>query len=201
MSLATTLAPVRARWQALDAREQSLVRTAALLVGLALFWWIGVAPALSTLKEARTQQRTLAAELEKMQRLRAQAQAIQSQPKMERAESVRALEALVKQRLGASAQLSVIGDRATVTLRNAPAGEVAQWLSQARVNARAVPNEARLTRSAAAPAAPAAGPVAAAGNTARAGGPAAASGAAAAAIAAPGTASWDGSLVLGLAPQ
>jgi general secretion pathway protein M len=201
MSLKTTLGSARARWQALDVREQSMVRTAALVIGAALFWWIGIAPALNTLKEARAQQRTLAADLEKMQRLRAQAQAIQSQPKMDRAESVRALEALVKQRLGASAQLSVIGDRATVTLRNTPAGELAQWLSQARVNARAVPNEVRLTRSAAAPAPANAGapPNSLVGaTTARSGAPAAPP---AAAAAAPGTASWDGTLVLGLAPQ
>ncbi len=172
MNLAATLSPVRARWRALDAREQSLVGAAAVLVGLALLWWVGISPALSTLREAKTQQRALAADLEKMQRLRGQALAIQAQPKMERAESIRALEALVKQRLGASAQLSIIGDRATVTLRNAPAGELAQWLSQARVNARAVPGEARLVRSTAPSAnAPA------------------------------GMATWDGTLVLNLAPQ
>lgn len=195
MNLAATLSPMRARWLALDAREQSLVMASAAVVGLALVWWIGISPALATLRDARTQQRTLAADLEKMQRLRGQALAIQAQPKMDRAESLRALEALVKQRLGASAQLSIIGDRATLTLRNAPAGELAQWLSQARVNARAVPGEARLVRS------PAGGPNPAVAGVGPQGSPANRLGGNATPVAAPGTATWDGTLVLNLAPQ
>ena len=45
----------------------------------------------------------------------------------------------------------MVGDRATVTLKGAPAETLAQWLTQARSNARTTPLEARLTRSAAAP--------------------------------------------------
>jgi general secretion pathway protein M len=174
MSATTALAPFRARWQALGPREQTLVRWASMLVALALIWWVGIAPALNTLKAAQTQQSALAADLDKMQRLRSQALAIQAQPKIDRGEAVRTLESLVRQRLGPTAQLNVNGDRATLTLRNAPAGELAQWLSQVRVNARAVPSEVRLARSGgAAPTLPAA--------------PAAAS-------------TWDGTLVLSLAP-
>lgn len=173
MSAAAALAPMRNRWQTLGAREQTLVRSALILAALALVWWVGIAPALKTLKDAQTQQSALAADLDKMQRLRAQALAIQAQPKIDRGEAVRTLEALVRQRLGPTAQLSVSGDRATLTLRNAPAGELAQWLSQVRVNARAVPSEVRLVRSASAASSPTA--------------PTAAS-------------TWDGTLVLSLAP-
>ena len=155
MKIAGALAPLQARWSQLDSRERTLVIAAMSVVGVALLWWIGVSPALNTLRQADAQQRALAAQVQKMQSLQAQAQAIQSQPKISRDDAMRALEASVKE-LGASAQLNVAGDRATVTLRNTPAEQLARWLAQARVNARAIPSEARLTRSAASPGGPAA---------------------------------------------
>jgi general secretion pathway protein M len=150
MNISGALAPLRTRWTALDSRERALVIAAVALVGVALLWWIAVSPALSTLRQADAQQRGLAAQAQKMQSLQAQAQAIQSQPKINRDDALRALESSVKG-LGPTAQLNVAGDRATVTLRNTAADPLARWLSQARVNARAIPSEARLTRSAASP--------------------------------------------------
>ena len=153
MKIAATVAPLHARWASLDSRERTLVITAAAVVGVALLWWIAVAPALTTLRQADAQQRALAGQVQKMQSLQAQAQAIQSQPKINRDDALRALEASVKG-LGPTAQLNVAGDRATVTLRNTAADQLARWLSQARVNARAIPSEARLTRSVVAPGGP-----------------------------------------------
>ena len=155
MKIAKTLAPLQARWTQLDSRERLLVMAALSVVGVALLWWIAVSPALSTLRQADAQQRALAAQVQKMQSLQVQAQAIQSQPKINRDDALRALESSVKG-LGATAQLNVAGDRATVTLRNAAADTLARWLSQARVNARAIPSEARLIRSATTPGSPAA---------------------------------------------
>lgn len=136
---------IQAWWDALAARERALVAGAALLVGLALLWWVAVAPALTTLRTADAQHQALDAQLQTMRALQAEAQALQSQPKVRQDEALRALEASVKP-LGGTAQLGVVGDRATVTLRGATADAVAQWLVQARINARAVPVEARLTR-------------------------------------------------------
>ena len=155
MKIADTLAPLRARWTQLDSRERMLVFTALSVVGVALLWWVGISPALGTLRQADAQRSGLAAQVQKMQSLQAQAQAIASQPKINRDDALRALEASVKG-LGATAQLNVAGDRATVTLRNTAADALARWLAQARVNARAIPSEARLTRSAASPGGPAA---------------------------------------------
>ena len=148
MKIADTLAPLRARWTQLDSRERTLVLAALSVVGVALLWWVGISPALGTLRQADAQRSSLAAQVQKMQNLQVQTQAIQSQPKINRDDALRALEASVKG-LGATAQLNVAGDRATVTLRNTAADPLARWLSQARVNARAIPSEARLTRSAA----------------------------------------------------
>jgi general secretion pathway protein M len=144
-----------AAWQRLDARERRLVLLATAVVGLALLWWVGLAPALRTLREADGQRTALQAQQQQMQQLKLQADALKALPRMTQEEALRALEAAVQQRLGASAKLSVVGDRANLVLKDAPATGLAQWLTDARVNARAVPVEARLARSdGAAPAAP-----------------------------------------------
>lgn len=222
----TALAPMQAHWRALAPREQALVALAASLIGLALVWWLLVLPPLRTLQVAGAQQRSLDAQLRQMQALKAQAQALQSQAKLGRDDAVRALEASVKQRLGTGAQLSLVGDRATVTLRNIPADALAQWLTQARVTARAIPAEARLVRALPMPVspAPAGAPLAAGagpgsnpalnrGANQGVGGPmagaqlglglAGAPAAATAMSAAPvsNVAAWDGTLVLSLPAQ
>jgi general secretion pathway protein M len=80
--------------------------------------------------------------------LQLQAQAMQSQPKLSHDEAVRQLESSVKERLGGSARLVASGDRATVTLSSASPNAVAQWLTQARVDARALPGEVHIHRNA-----------------------------------------------------
>lgn len=149
-------AALRTRWQALAPREQTLVLAAGGFVAVALLWWVAVAPALATLRAAPARHAELDAQLQRMQALRAEAQQLQSAPRNTRGDSVGALRAALAQRLGNTAQINVIGDRATVTLKAAPADALGPWLAQARSNARAAPAEARLSRSAAA--APAATP-------------------------------------------
>ncbi|MBC7719836.1 MAG: type II secretion system protein M [Chitinophagaceae bacterium] len=152
MTFMNRLAPLRAYWSALGEREQTGLQMAAGLAGAAVLWWVLLAPALRTLRDAESQRRTWDAQLQKMQTMQSQARSLQSLPKLSRDDAARSLESSVKQRLGSSAQLNVVGDRATVTLRATPSDALAQWLAQARVNARAVPLEARLSRSTAAPA-------------------------------------------------
>ena len=64
-------------------------------------------------------------------------------------DALRALELTIRQRLGTTARYSIAGERVTVTLTGATPEALAQWLAQARVNARALPAEARLKRTAA----------------------------------------------------
>lgn len=142
-------APLTARWAALAPREKLLVSTAAALVAVALLWWVGVAPALQTLRSAPAQHRSLDAQLQRMQALQAQAQALQAQPKQGHDEALRALEQTIRQRFGTTARYSISADRVSITLTAAAPDTLAQWLTQARVNARALPAEARLTRNAA----------------------------------------------------
>lgn len=179
MKMPAAFVPLQARWITLDPREQALIRGAAFIVALALLWWLFIAPALSVLRQAEAQQRLVNAQMQKMQSLQAQAQALQSQPKISHDDALRALEASVKQRLGASAQFNIVGDRATVTLRNTPADALAQWLAQARVNAHAIPDEVRLVRAA----------------------PPGSSGAVNAPAILSAAATWDGTVVLSLPAQ
>lgn len=141
--------PLQARWATLAPRERALVAGTATLVALALLWWIALGPAIATLREADAQHRALDAQLAHMQRLRADAKAMQALPRQNPDEAMRQLEAAIRQQLGVSARYSIAGDRVTLTLTNTPATALAQWLAQVRTNARAIPGEARLTRNAA----------------------------------------------------
>nr|WP_315430839.1 type II secretion system protein GspM [uncultured Albidiferax sp.] len=161
---------LQAQWDTLAARERSSVLVALALVLAALLWWIALGPALQTLRGADAQHRSLDAQLQTMRSLQAEAQALQSQPKLSFDDALRAVEASVKADLRGTAQLNTVGERVTVSLKNTPADALARWLAQVRINARALPTEARLVRSA--------------------------TPATAANVGTPAIASWDGSLVL-----
>jgi general secretion pathway protein M len=108
---------------------------------------LSLKPALATWRSADAQARALDAQLQQVRAAQAQAQTLQKQPALDFDEAVRALTATTAQTLGASAQLNMVGERASVTLKNASPDALAEWLTQARLNARSVPLEARLVRS------------------------------------------------------
>lgn len=142
-------AHLQTRWSALQRREQQLVQAALALLLAAGLWWLALAPALATLRSAESQHRLLDAQLQQMQRLQAQASTLQAQPRLALADARRLLQASVQQQFGATAQLALLGERATVTLQGAAPDALAQWLAQVRLNVRLTPHEARLQRSAA----------------------------------------------------
>ena len=137
---------LQALWKQLALRERRLILAAAMLILGAVLWLVLIGPALRTVRTAPAQNRALDAQLQTMQSLQTHAQSLQQQAPLSRADSQRALTQATQQVLGATAQLSVAGDRATVTLQGATPESLALWLAQARANARAVPLEARLTR-------------------------------------------------------
>ncbi len=177
----SSLSALGARWQALAPREQRLLLAASALVLLALLWWLALAPALQTLRTAGPRHSALDAQLQHMQSLQAEALQLQAQPRIRPDDAQRALQSSVAETLGATARLSLNGDRATLTLQGAPADALAAWLAQARSNARAVPLETHLTRSAPGGARAAAAP--------------------ATRPPAPAAVRWDGSIVLALPPR
>ncbi len=138
---------LRARWAGLAPREQAMVLAAGAVVTLALLWWVALGPALATLRSADEQHRVLDRQVQQMRRLQAQAKAMQAQPRQNPDEAMRQLEAAIREQLGVSARYSIAAERVTVTLTNTPAPALAQWLTQVRSNARAIPGEAKLTRN------------------------------------------------------
>ncbi len=144
----SALATFQARWSSTSRREQRLLQIAAAVVGLALLWWVGLAPALNRLKTTDQQRSALEAQWSQMQELQVQAKALQAKPRINEADARRMLEASVAP-LGAAVQMTNAGDQVRVTVKGLSPDALAQWLSTARQNARAVPSEAKLVRNAA----------------------------------------------------
>ncbi len=140
---------LRERWQAQPRRQQAMVAIALGLLAGALVWWVALAPALSTLRDAPQRHHALDQQLQRMRSLQGQAQALQSLPRVGRDDARRALEASVAEQMGLAARLQFTGDGATLTLSGVRGEALALWLAQARIDARARPSEARLSRNAA----------------------------------------------------
>lgn len=143
----SALTELQNRWRGASPREQRLLMLALGVVLLALLWWVALAPALKVLRTAPQQHLALDAQTQQMQRLQAQALSLRAQPLMTADQARSALEASLKP-LGDSAQMVVQVERVTVTLKAVAPDALAQWLANARQNARTVPTEARLTRNA-----------------------------------------------------
>lgn len=181
-------------WAQLVPREQRMVAIALTLIVLALLWLIALAPALRTLADAPAAHAQLDAQLQQMTTLQAQAKSLQGQPRINREDALRALDTSIRDKLGPNAQMQLAGagEGATVSVRTAPADGMAQWLAQARGNARAVPREVHLTRSPTTPTSspsgtPASGRLAVAAATP-----------AAPAVDVPAAPTWDGTLAMSL---
>uniref|UniRef100_UPI003F85AA12 type II secretion system protein GspM n=1 Tax=Alicycliphilus soli TaxID=3228789 RepID=UPI003F85AA12 len=141
------IATLRRHWAGLAAREQTLVLAAAGVVGLALLWWLALAPALAQLRASPARHAAADAQLQRMQALQAEALQLRDAPRPQGGEALRTLQGSLAQQLGGAAQLQAAGERVTITLKAVPAEALAQWLNQARSQARATPVQARLVRS------------------------------------------------------
>ncbi len=133
-----------ARWQALSPREQRGVSVLGALLGVLLFWSIAIAPALNTLRDSDNRRAHIGQQQTHMLALQAQAQALKARVPLSRDEALRSLQSLTS---GTQMQLNVQGDRVTVQLKAVPAPALANWLTQARSQAQALPVEAHLTRN------------------------------------------------------
>jgi len=145
MSEKTSSVSLQARWAALGTRERRGLSLAGLLVAVAVVWQFFVAPTLVTLRTADAQARVLDTQLQHMLALQKQAKILQTQPALGFDDALRALTQATQQTLGSTADISVTADRAKITLKGASADSLARWLSQARLNARSLPMDVRLT--------------------------------------------------------
>jgi general secretion pathway protein M len=142
-----TALQLRARWAQLATRERRMVAVAAMLVGLALLWWVALGPALRTLRTAPEQHAQLDEQLGRMQQWSQQAKGLQAMPKLGYDEALKALQTSVTQHLGAGSSVNASAERVSVTLKAVKPEALAQWLVQARSNARAAVTDMRLTQT------------------------------------------------------
>jgi general secretion pathway protein M len=143
--LGTLTAPLRQRWQALAPREQRIAGWLAWAIGLVLLWFIGIAPAWTSVRSAPARIDQLDAQLQQMQRLAAEAATLRALPPVGGLQAQAALKAATDA-LGGAGRLQLGGDRATVTFTNATGTQVRDWLAETRSAARTRPIEANLTR-------------------------------------------------------
>ena len=132
-----------ARWQALSPREQRGVSVLGALLAMLLFWSIAIAPALNILYHSGNHRAQIDQQQAHMLALQSQAQALQARTPLSRDEALRTLQGLTP---GPQIQLNVQGERISVQLKAVPAPTLANWLTQARNQAQALPVEAHLTR-------------------------------------------------------
>ncbi|WP_333845369.1 type II secretion system protein GspM [Limnohabitans sp.] len=137
-------ARVSSRWQALSPREQRGLSLLGVLLAVLLFWSVAIDPALNTLRDSDNRRAQIGQQQAHMLALQNQAQALQTLTPLSRDEALRSLQSLSA---GSQIQLNVQGERVSVQLKALPAPILANWLTQARTQAQALPVEAQLTRN------------------------------------------------------
>lgn len=148
MSTAAPALPAQAlaAWRRLAPRERRGISIALVAVALLAVWSLLVAPAWRTLRTAPAQLDQLESELQRMQRLAAQAQELRGAAPVLPDQAAAALTAATA-RLGSTGKITLLGDRATLTLNGTPPDQLRSWLGEARSAARARPVEAQLSQS------------------------------------------------------
>ena len=147
------MSELRSGWsrflQARTPRERLALRLMAGLLALWLVWSLTLAPAWRTLNSAPAKHAALQPQLDAMRARAAEAQALRQGENAQvpaRAQRLRALEQSTQRLLGGSAQLQATAEQVTLTLRDAAPKALAQWLQEARINARLLPIQVQLER-------------------------------------------------------
>lgn len=143
--LFTAVAPLRARWQTLGAREQSALRIAAWALAVLALWLLALQPAWRTLRQAPAQIDAVERQLQTMQSLATEARALKAVPPVAAGQGAIALQA-ASDHLGDAAKLSISGDRAVLTVSGIGSEPLLAWLGEVRSAARARPVQAQLLR-------------------------------------------------------
>lgn len=158
-SYAVYLGALRTHWSRLAPRERRALSLGMVCIGLALAWWVLLAPALHTLRQAPVQHAALDQRLQRMQQLQAEAQRLRADLPASTREGTdalssalpdvqRSLQESVRTQLGAGAQLALQGERAQLTLKGVPAPALATWLAQVRQHLKVAPSAMQLTQTA-----------------------------------------------------
>lgn len=137
----------RTFWTTRPARERSLLRLGASVIGAALLWQLALAPALQTWQEAPAKQAALDAQTTRMHQLQAEARGLQPHTPLPRTTALQMLESSAAQWLGPQSRVSLQGEQVLITLKAAPAEGLSRWLNQARSQAQAQAVQAQLQRA------------------------------------------------------
>ena len=134
-------------WRKRAPRERIGLLAAGSAMLVLLVWILAVQPAWRTLRDAPAQLDRLEVELQRTQRMAAEARELRNAAPVSNAAAGMALQSATG-RLGSSAKLNLQGDRATLTLTGTPPEALRAWLAEVRSAARARPVEAQLARAA-----------------------------------------------------
>lgn len=143
--LGAALAPLRARWQALGARDRRLLSAAAWVVGVAAAWVIAVQPAWRIVSSAPQRLDQLDAQLLQMQRLAGEAKGLRGAPAVGSSQAQAAVKGATDS-LGGVARLTLAGERANIVFSNVSGTQLRDWLVEVRGAGRARVVEANLNR-------------------------------------------------------
>lgn len=131
-------------WVALAPREKIIVTLAAALVLLSLLWFLVLRSPLQTWKNAAAERQKIEQQIQQIAEIDAQIQSLQAANRISFDAAYQALTSTTREYFPAGAQISLMGDQVSVTLANANAHTLAQWLAALRNNAKALPESARL---------------------------------------------------------
>lgn len=145
MNRTQVLDAFRKAWQQRAARERRLLTLGLVVLLLAAFWQWGLAPAWSTWQQAPQREARLAETTHRMQQWQLEARQLQAPARPDRVKAFASLQARIEL-LGEGARLNKEGEQLRVQLQAAPAAGLAQWLSLAREQAGAMPQQADLQR-------------------------------------------------------
>ena len=128
----------QARWQQLSPRERRLTCVAAVLLAVAVVWWVGLRPAIHTLRQARTQWPVLQAQAAELDALVLESRALGRERRgvMTLEETVAALQDSLRDagvqahgRLGPPSAAQT-GARQTLTVDRMPVAALLAWLAR-----------------------------------------------------------------------
>ena len=134
---------LRARFDALNPREQRWLLWGTVAAVLLLVLGLGVWPALRSWRASVPAHQQLVQQMQMVQGLQARAQVLQAAPRFDADEGVRQLQEATLD-LGERMQISAGPQQMNVTVQALPAQALAQWLASARELAHAVPLQAQL---------------------------------------------------------
>jgi general secretion pathway protein M len=139
------LTALRARFDAMNAREQRWLLWGTVAAALLLVLGLGVWPAIRSWRASAAAHQQLVLQLQVMQGLQVRAQVLQAAPRFDADEGVRQLQEATLA-LGERVQLSAGPQQMNVRVQALPAQALAQWLASARELAHAVPLQAQLSQ-------------------------------------------------------